>query len=123
MGYSLVELGTAAKYKLPLIAIVYNNNCWGSWVTAEKDPQAMPLHMFPRSIRYDLIAEQLGVHGEYVSSPQELRAALGRSYDIAQRESRPVLINVASVAEFTSPTTHPPGFGVVPEPSIGAYWH
>lgn len=123
LGYSLLELETAVKYKLPLIIIVYNNNCWGTWFDAESNPNAMQLHMFRENTRYDLMAEQLGVHGEYVCAPGELRAALRRSYNIAARESRPSLINVQAIKEFSSAKTHPPGHTMVPEPGIASYQH
>jgi thiamine pyrophosphate-dependent acetolactate synthase large subunit-like protein len=123
MGYSLLELETAVKYKLPLITIVYNNNCWGTWVDAETIPGALPLHLLRENTRYDLMAEQLGVHAEYVRSPRELRAALSRSYDIAVRESRPSLINVQAIKEFTSPKRYPPGYCAITEPGIASYQH
>ena len=31
IAYSMFELDTAAKYKIPIIAVIYNNNCWGMW--------------------------------------------------------------------------------------------
>lgn len=123
LGYSLLELETAAKYKLPLITVVYNNNCWGTWESGKDHPDAMQLHLFRENTRYDIMAEQLGVHGEYVCSPSELKASLARSYEIAARESRPCLINVQAAKEFSSPVTHPPGYTTVPEPGIASYQH
>ena len=32
----LIELDTAVKYKIPLITVVYNNNCWGTWTSTAK---------------------------------------------------------------------------------------
>jgi thiamine pyrophosphate-dependent acetolactate synthase large subunit-like protein len=34
MGYTLLELDTAVKYKVPLITVVYDNDCWGTAVWA-----------------------------------------------------------------------------------------
>src|SRR5262249_18738635 len=31
IAFSIMELDTATKYKIPLITVVYNNNCWGVW--------------------------------------------------------------------------------------------
>ena len=33
-GYTAMEIDTMAKYKLPVVAIVYNNNAWGTWTGA-----------------------------------------------------------------------------------------
>ena len=123
MGYGMFELETAAKYKLPLVAIVYNNNSWGSWITADGSPRALHLHLFSENIRYDRMAESLGVHGEHVRSPEQLRAALKRCYDIAARQSLPCVINVPAIREFTSATAYPPGFVHNAEPGIGAHYH
>jgi acetolactate synthase I/II/III large subunit len=123
LGYGLFELETAVKYKLPLIVIVYNNNAWGTWVNAKESPRSLHLHLFSENIRYDRMAEHLGVHGEYVRSPDELRGALQRSYDVAARECLPSLINVQAIKEFTSATAYPPGFGLNPEPGVGSHIH
>lgn len=123
MAYGMFELETAAKYKLPLIAIVYNNNCWGTWISTEDQPRALHMHLFSQDIRYDKMAESLGVHGEYVRTPQQLRDALQRCYKIGERESLPSLINVQAIKEFTSATAYPPGRGINPEPGIGSHWH
>jgi hypothetical protein len=57
--------------------------------------------------RFDLIAEALGGHGEYVEAPEDIRPALERAM-AAVRAGRPALVNVvtdwrarASTAEFT----------------------
>lgn len=122
MGYSLVELETAVMYKLPLIVIVYNNNSWGTWVNT-KSSKAQQLHLMRENTRYDIMAEQLGVHGEYVNKAEDLASALSRCYNIAARESRPCLINVQAIREFTSSALYPPGYTTVPEPGIASYQH
>jgi thiamine pyrophosphate-dependent acetolactate synthase large subunit-like protein len=123
MGFTLVELDTAVKYKVPLITIVYNNNCWGTWTSTAGVPRAMHLHLFQENIRYDRMAEALGAHGEYVRTPEELRAALARSYDIAAKQGVPSLINVQSRKEFSSAREFPPGGGMGFEPGITGFQH
>lgn len=122
LGYSLLELETAVMYKLPLIVIVYNNNSWGTWIDADS-PEALQLHMMRKNTRYDIMAEQMGVHGEYVNKPEDMAPALHRCYEIAARENRPCLINVQAILEFTSPALYPPGCTIVPEPGIASYQH
>jgi thiamine pyrophosphate-dependent acetolactate synthase large subunit-like protein len=34
MAYSLIELDTFFKYKLPVICVPYNNDCWGTFTMA-----------------------------------------------------------------------------------------
>ena len=66
-----------AKYKLPVVAIVYNNNAWGTWTGATAEPKALPIHLFQENLRYDKLAESLGGHGEYVTRPARVPAGAG----------------------------------------------
>ena len=123
MGFTLVELDTAVKYKVPLITVVYNNDCWGTWTSTANIPRAMHLHLFQENIRYDRMAEALGAHGAYVRTPEELKTALARSYEIASREGLPSLINVQAKKEFSSPRAYPPGGGMGFEPGVTGFQH
>lgn len=123
MGFTLVELDTAVKYKVPLITVVYNNDCWGTWTATAGIPRSVHLHLFQENIRYDRMAEALGAHGAYVRTPEELRAALARSFDVASREGLPSLINVQAKKEFSSARDYPPGGGMGFEPGITGFQH
>jgi thiamine pyrophosphate-dependent acetolactate synthase large subunit-like protein len=123
MGFTLMELDTAVKYKVPLITVVYNNNCWGTWTMTAGLPRAVHLHLFQENIRYDRIAESLGAFGAYVRKPEELRAALQQAYDVASKQGLPALINVQSKKEFSSAREYPPGGGMGFEPGITGFQH
>jgi thiamine pyrophosphate-dependent acetolactate synthase large subunit-like protein len=123
MAYSLLELDTFVKYKLPVICIVYNNACWGTYTMATETPRAMHMYMFQENLRYDKIAESLGTRGEYVRTPEELRAALKRSYDAAAKQGYSTLINCHGLADFNQSGLYPPGLDFSPEPGIGAIKH
>jgi thiamine pyrophosphate-dependent acetolactate synthase large subunit-like protein len=60
----------------------------------------MSIHLFQENLRYDKVAEALGAHGEYVTRPEDFRAALKRCYDVAVKESRPSVINCQAKKEF-----------------------
>jgi thiamine pyrophosphate-dependent acetolactate synthase large subunit-like protein len=123
MAYSLLELDTAAKYKIPLICVVFNNNCWGMWPSAAGQSRAMHMYLFQENLRYDKMAEGLGAVGEYVRTQDEFREALRRAYRTASNERFSTLINVQSIKEFTASAQYPPGNYVNPEPSIGGLAH
>ena len=65
IAYSMFELDTAAKYKIPVIAVIYNNNSWGMWPSAVGSARSMHMYLFQENLRYDKMAEGLGAHGEY----------------------------------------------------------
>jgi thiamine pyrophosphate-dependent acetolactate synthase large subunit-like protein len=123
MGFTLLELDTAVKYKVPLITLVYNNDCWGTWTAAAGSPRSVHLHLFQENIRYDRMAEALGAHGAYVRTPEELRTALARSYEVGSREGLPSLINVQAKKEFSNAREYPPGGGMGSEPGITGFQH
>lgn len=123
MAYSLLELDTFVKYKLPVICIVYNNDCWGTFTMATDTPRAAHLYLFQEDLRYDKIAEQLGARGEYVRTPEELRAALSRSYDAAAKQGYSTLINCRGLGDFNLSNLYPPGLDFSPEPGVGAIKH
>ena len=123
IAYSMFELDTAAKYKIPVIAVVYNNNCWGMFPAAQGSARSLHLYLFQENLRYDMMAEGLGARGEYVRTPEELRAALKRSYQAASKETVSSLINVQALKEFTSGKEYPPGIALPTEPGVGAFAH
>jgi thiamine pyrophosphate-dependent acetolactate synthase large subunit-like protein len=123
IAYSMFELDTAAKYKIPIITVVYNNNSWGMWPSAVGSARSMHMYLFQENLRYDKMAEGLGARGEYVQTPEELREALKRSYSAASKELASTLINVQALKEFTSGKDYPPGIALPPEPGVGAFAH
>jgi acetolactate synthase-1/2/3 large subunit len=123
MAYSLFELDTFVKYKLPVICIVYNNDCWGTFTMATETPRAKHLYLFQEDLRYDKMAESLGTRGECVRTPKELRAALKRSYDAAAKQGYSTLINCRGLGDFNLASLYPPGLDFSPEPGVGAIKH
>jgi acetolactate synthase-1/2/3 large subunit len=91
-GFGAMEFDTMVRHRLPVVAVMGNNNAWG----LEKHPMEM---MYGWSVaadlnpgaRYDRVVEALGGHGEYVTSPAEIAPALKRAFD----SGLPALVNVA----------------------------
>jgi acetolactate synthase-1/2/3 large subunit len=91
-GFSLMEFDTMVRHRLPVVAVMGNNQAWGlekhpmeamfGWsVAAELNPDA----------RYDRVVEALGGHGEYVTEPAEVGPAIDRAF----ASGVPALVNVA----------------------------
>jgi acetolactate synthase I/II/III large subunit len=123
MGFTLMELDTASKYQIPLIVVVYNNNCWGMQFTAKQTPKAEQFYMFQENIRYDKIAEVLGARGEYVKTKEELHAALDRAYKAAEQNNLSTLINCQGHKDFSIGDKYPGMGGFGPEPGVRAQQH
>jgi len=122
-GYSGFEIDTMAKYKIPGIIIVYNNNAWGTWSGYARMPRAGHMHLFQENLRYDKVAEALGGHGEYVTAPDQFTPALERAWKIAVDERKPTVINCQAKKEFWVGREFAPGFMGKVEPGVMAYNH
>ena len=123
VAYSMFELDTASKYRLPAITIVYNNNAWGVWTNAARSARSLQMYLFQENLRYDQMAQGLGANGEYVRTVEEFRAALARAWKLARDEKVSSLINCQALKEFTSPRDYPPGIALNAEPGVGAVAH
>lgn len=122
-GFSGFELETQARYRLPVVNILYSNNAWGTWTGAASSPIHLPIHLMQENLRYDKLAEGLGAHGEYVNQPSQFLPALQRAWAIAENESRPSLIVCQGKKEFWDRSLYEPGFLGKVEPGVMAYYH
>jgi thiamine pyrophosphate-dependent acetolactate synthase large subunit-like protein len=121
-AFTGMEIETMAKYRMPVVVIVYNNNAWGTWSGQVNNPIGLHMHLFQENLRYDRMAEALGGHGEYVTTPGGFTPALERAYAVARDESRPAVINVQARKEFWL-REQPPGFLGKIEPGVMSYYH
>jgi thiamine pyrophosphate-dependent acetolactate synthase large subunit-like protein len=99
-AYSGFEVETLAKYRIPAIIVVYNNNAWGTWAGYASQPRVAHVHQFQENIQYHTIAEALGGHGESVHTPREFRPALERAWQVAVNDRLPTVINCHAKKEF-----------------------
>jgi acetolactate synthase I/II/III large subunit len=97
-GLSAMELDTAVRHDLPVVAVVSNNAGWGD-VRHEFEGELG--YEGPRVAaelgftRYDRLAQAVGAHGEHVMRLDELRPALRRAYD----SGGPAVVNVETDPE------------------------
>ena len=124
IAYSLFELDTAAKYKLPVIGSHLQQRLLGHVaqcrvVGALDAPVSLPAKP---AVRPD---------GRGVGRPRRIRphargiarGSASRSYQAATKESLSTLINCQGMKEFTSARKYPPGVALNPEPGCGAVAH
>lgn len=91
LGIGGWDMETAARYHLPICAVLWNNSSWGPGF--DQMPvlkgRSDPFNMLP-DIRYDRIFAEMGCHGEFVEKPDELIPALDR----ALSSGKPSVVNV-----------------------------
>jgi len=104
-GLNALELDTAARHNIPVIVIISLNGGWTADPKREKPGRELGY------TRFDLMAKDLGCHGEYVENPDDIRPALERAKN-AIKNGKPALVNVvtdfaarATTVRFTKTTT------------------
>lgn len=99
-GFSLMDVDTLVRHKLPVVMIVGNNSAWA----LEKGPMRMLYgydviaDLAPRT-RYDEVVKALGGAGEMVADPRQIGPALDRAF----ASGVPYLINVITDIEAEYP--------------------
>ena len=101
-GFSLMDVDTLVRHRLPVVMIVGNNGVWG----LEKHPMQflygydVAAELLPAT-RYDDVVRALGGAGETVTMPAHLGAALDRAFASAV----PYLVNVITDPAIAYPRT------------------
>ena len=99
-GFSLMDVDTLVRHRLPVVIVVGNNSVWG----LEKGPMQMiygydvAAELAPQT-RYDEVVRALGGAGEMVTDPTEIGPALKRGF----AAGAPYLINVITDPDAAYP--------------------
>jgi len=101
-GFSLMDVDTLVRHRLPVVMVVGNNSCWG----LEKHPMRF-LYGYDvaadlgAQTRYDEVVRALGGAGELVTAPNEIGPALDRAF----ASGVPYLVNVVTDPAVVYPRT------------------
>jgi acetolactate synthase-1/2/3 large subunit len=91
IGIGGFDMETAARYKLPILAVLWNNSSWGP--NFDQMPglkgRTDPFNML-KDIRYDKIFGEMGCHGELVEKPEQIIPAVERCL----KSGKPSVLNV-----------------------------
>ncbi|MFQ6026740.1 MAG: thiamine pyrophosphate-binding protein [Dehalococcoidia bacterium] len=79
-GFNGMDIETAARFDLPVVWVVFQNANIDKWVRTNVEGAEDP-NDFKPSLRFDVMMEALGGHGEYVEDPDEIRPALERAFN------------------------------------------
>jgi acetolactate synthase I/II/III large subunit len=99
-GFSLMDVDTLVRHRLPVVMVVGNNGVWG----LEKHPMQflygydVAAQLAPQT-RYDQVVQALGGDGELVTSPDGIGPALRRAF----ASDVPYLVNVVTDPDVAYP--------------------
>jgi acetolactate synthase-1/2/3 large subunit len=94
LGFSVMEMETAVRYKIPVVVVVANDAAFGVEVYYQQKwfgPDRV-VGTELTNTRWDLLAASLGAHGEFVETPDQLRPALERAF----ASGKPACVNVTA---------------------------
>jgi acetolactate synthase I/II/III large subunit len=102
-GLSSIELDTSARHELPVVVVVVNNGGWGDVRHEQRMFYGKEADQGARlsTMRYDLLAEAVGGHGERVTEPAEVRPALERALKATER-GVPAVVDVVTDPDVMS---------------------
>jgi len=92
LGFSVMEMETAVRYRIPVVVVVANDAAYGVEVYYQQKwfgPDRV-VGTELTNTRWDLLAASLGAHGEFVDAPEQLAPALERAF----ASGKPACVNV-----------------------------
>jgi acetolactate synthase-1/2/3 large subunit len=78
-GFTLPELDTARRERLPVLTVIHNNAAWGVIEAGQRKSNGAAFGVALDGTDYAAIARGFGCHGEVVLQPDEIPAALARA--------------------------------------------
>jgi thiamine pyrophosphate-dependent acetolactate synthase large subunit-like protein len=102
-GLNAMEIETSIRHEIPIIVVILNDQAWGM----VKHGQELQYNRVVGTnllgpIRYDLMAEGLGAHAEYVTEAKDIIPALERARD----SKKTAVVNIITDPTVTSPVTY-----------------
>ena len=94
-GFNGMDIETAARFDLPIVWVVFRNANIDKWVRTNVQEVENPTDFKP-SLRFDVMMEALGGHGEYVENPEEIRPALERAFNSGKASLVNVILDPAA---------------------------
>ncbi len=103
VGFNVQEFHTMARHKLPVLTVIFNNECWG----LSKHGQSMMFGENRQCIvdledcAYERVAEGFGCYAERVTDPDEVGPAVKRALASGRPSCLNIMIDPKVVAPFT----------------------
>jgi len=89
-GLTCMEMETAVRHKIPIVAIIGNDQFWSNTGKPFKKMYGEVVGCDLAPARYDEIVKGMGGHGEYVEEPDQIAPAIQRALD----SGLPACVNV-----------------------------
>ncbi|MBN1574608.1 MAG: thiamine pyrophosphate-binding protein [Deltaproteobacteria bacterium] len=101
-GLNGMEIETSIRHNIPIIIVILNDQAWGMVKHGQELQYNRVVGTDLGPVRYDLMAQGLGAHAEYVTEAKEIIPALKR----AQDSKKTAVVNIITDPTVTSPITY-----------------
>jgi thiamine pyrophosphate-dependent acetolactate synthase large subunit-like protein len=113
-GFNAMELETAARHHLPVLAVVNYDQHWGMERAGQLADLGRLVECQTAPVRLDELARALGGHGEYCTRTEEIQPAVER----ALASGKPAVVQIVTDSEVNA---EPPGMELFGAWYEGAY--
>ncbi len=103
LGFHFMELETAVRHRLPIVVLVNDDHALGAEMAAHMNHIGHPIEVSFTPVRYDLMMQAMGGHGEYVEHVQDLQPAIRRAF----ASGKTALVQVITDPEANHREPHP----------------
>ncbi len=95
-GLHAMEFEAMARQKIPVVALIGNDAAWTQIRRGQLEffGEERAVATGLAHTRYDLVAQALGCHGEWVETTAGIAPALDRAFAAAERDQVPAVVNV-----------------------------
>ncbi len=101
-GLNGMEIETSIRHNIPIIIVILNDQAWGMVKHGQELQYNRVVGTDLGPVRYDLMAQGLGAHAEYVTEAKEIVPALKKALD----SKKTAVVNIITDPTVTSPITH-----------------
>tara|TARA_R110002110_G_scaffold413729_1_gene641637 strand:+ start:128587 stop:130317 length:1731 start_codon:yes stop_codon:yes gene_type:complete len=90
IGFHFMEFETAVRHNLAVVVIINDDEALGAEIKAHMDHIGKTIEVSFSPVRYDLMAQAMGGHGEYVDKLSDIRQAVDRAF----ASGKPAIVQV-----------------------------
>jgi len=95
VGFSIAEFDTFVRHNIPVIAVVGNDGCWTQILREQVEIfKGEDVACRLNYSNYENVVKGFGAEGILVRRPDEVVPAFQRAKEIAEKEQKPVLVNI-----------------------------
>jgi thiamine pyrophosphate-dependent acetolactate synthase large subunit-like protein/acetyl esterase/lipase len=103
LGFHFMEFETAVRHALPIVIVINDDHALGAEMAAHMAHIGHAIEVVFTPIRYDLMAQAMGGHGEHVERLEDVQPAIQRAF----ASGKPAVVQVVTDPDANHKFPHP----------------